>query len=467
MPRFHSTNPATGTPVWSGPAATSAEIDAAVARARAAFPAWSARPIEERSALLLAYAARLTERKADLADLISREIGKPLWEALTEVQAMIGKIDLSIAAHQRRCADFTGGPAITRFRPHGVVAVLGPYNFPGHLPNGHIVPALLAGNTVLFKPSELAPGVAELTRQIWREAGLPEDVLIVLQGDRATGEPLSAHPDIDGLFFTGGARAGRALSELFSRRPGKILALELGGNNPLVVWPPFNLEAAALLVVQSAFLSAGQRCTCARRLILPAGPTGDDLLRRISTLLSRLRVGPPTDRPEPFMGPLVSAEAADRVLHAQAELVSRGATSLVPCCALSPALLTPGLIEVTHLPDRSDDEIFGPLLQVIRVPTFDQALAEANRTAYGLAAGLLCDDATLYSKFRDTVRAGVINWNQQLTGASGAAPFGGIGASGNHRPSGFFAADYCSYPVAGIELPTLTVPAQLPPGLLP
>jgi succinylglutamic semialdehyde dehydrogenase len=415
---FRSTNPATGAPVWTGPAATPAEVDSAVARARAAFPAWSRRPLEERAALLRAYAARLTERKADLADLISREIGKPLWEALNEVQAMIGKIDLSLAAHEKRCAEFSGGPAITRFRPHGVVAVLGPYNFPGHLPNGHIVPALLAGNTVLFKPSELAPGVAELTREIWRESGLPEDVLIVLQGGRETGEPLSAHPGIDGLFFTGGSRAGRALAELFARRPGKILALELGGNNPLVVWHPYHLEAAALLVVQSAFLSAGQRCTCARRLILPVGLTGDDLLRRVSALIARLRVGPPTDRPEPFMGPLVSVEAADRVLHAQAELLSRGGVALLPCRSLGPALLSPGLIDVTNIPDRTDDEIFGPLLQVIRVRTFDEALAEANRTAYGLAAGLLCDDATLYSKFRDTVRAGIINWNQQLTGAS-------------------------------------------------
>lgn len=464
---FHSTNPATGAPIWTGPAAKPAEVDAAVARARAAFPAWSARPLEERAALLRAFAARLTERKADLADLISREVGKPLWESLTEVQSMIGKIDLSLAAHEKRCADFTAGPAVARFRPQGVVAVLGPFNFPGHLPNGHIVPALLAGNTVLFKPSELAPGVAELTRQIWREAGLPEDALIVLQGARETGEVLSAHSGIDGLFFTGGSRAGRALAELFARRPGKILALELGGNNPLVAWHPFNIEAAALLVVQSAFLSAGQRCTCARRLILPIGLTGDDLLRRVVAVLSRLRVGPATDRPEPFMGPLVSAEAADRVLHAQAELLSRGATALLPCRALAPALLTPGLIDVTHIPARSDDEIFGPLLQIIRVRTFDEALAEANRTAYGLAAGLLCDDAELYSKFRDTVRAGIVNWNQQLTGASGAVPFGGVGASGNHRPSGFFAADYCSHPVAGIELPALVVPAQLPPGLNP
>ncbi len=462
---FASINPATGGPVWSGPAASPAEIDDAVARARAAFRPWSRRPLEERIAILRAFAARLSARKAELADQISREIGKPLWEALTEVQSMVGKVELSIEAHARRCADFTGGPAITRFRPHGVVAVFGPFNFPGHLPNGHLVPALLAGNTALFKPSELAPGVAELTRACWREAGLPEDALIVLQGGRETGEHLARHAGIDGLFFTGGSRAGQALAELFARRPGKILALELGGNNPLVAWHPFQIEAAAVAIVQSAYLGAGQRCTCARRLILPSGLAGDDLLRRLLALLASLRVGPPTDRPEPFLGPLVSAAAAERVLAAQEALLAGGATALAACRRLGPALLTPGLIDVTALRERPDEEIFGPLLQVVRVPDFDAALAEANRTAYGLAAGLLCDDPELYSKFRDEIRAGVVNWNQQLTGASGAAPFGGLGASGNHRPSGYFAADYCSHPVASIEIPRLALPAQLPPGL--
>lgn len=463
---FSSINPATGEPVWTGAAATAADVDAAVARARAAFRPWSRRPLEERVGILRAYAARLTARQDELARLISAEVGKPHWEALTEVQSMAGKIELSIDAHARRCGEFTGGPAVTRFRPHGVVAVFGPFNFPGHLPNGHLVPALLAGNTALLKPSEHAPGVAELTRLCWREAGLPEDALIVLPGARATGEALARHPGIDGLFFTGGSLAGQALATHFASRPGKILALELGGNNPLVVWHPCDIEAAALLVVQSAFLSAGQRCTCARRLILPGGLTGDDLLRRLLDLLRALRVGPATDRPEPFMGPLVSAAAAGRVLATQQELIGRGATALLPCRSLGPALLTPGLVDVTTLRERADEEIFGPLLQVIRVRDFDAALTEANNTAYGLAAGLLCDDAALYQRFRDEIRAGIVNWNQQLTGASGAAPFGGVGASGNHRPSGFFAADYCSHPVASIEIPKLAVPAKLPPGLM-
>lgn len=467
MNTFSSINPATGEPVWTGPAATSAGVSAAVARARAAFRGWSHTPLAEREAQLRAFAKVLESRRAPLADAISREIGKPTWEALTEVTTMIGKIELSIAAYARRCADFTGGPAVTRFHPHGVVAVLGPFNFPGHLPNGHIVPALLAGNTVVFKPSECAPLVAELTAAAWHDAGLPAGVLEVVQGARETGAALVESPELDGLFFTGSARTGLWLAEKFARTPEKILALELGGNNPLVVWPPGNVRAAALLTVQSAFLTAGQRCTCARRLVVPTGPAGDEFMACLLALVRTLRTGAYTDRPEPFMGPVISAAAADRVLGAQRALLDRGATALIEARSLRPGtgLVSPGLVDVTAVTPREDEEIFGPLLQVIRVPDFAAAITEANATRYGLAAGLIAEDPTLYDRFRHEVRAGLINWNQQLTGASGAAPFGGVGRSGNHRPSAFFAADYCAYPVASIEVPELKLPASLPPGL--
>lgn len=477
---FSSTNPATGAPVWTGPAATTDEVARAVAAARAAFPAWARRPLAERAAFLRAFARELTARQPALAATLSREVGKPRWEALTEVQAMIAKIDLSLAAHAQRCADIPSSLGVTRFRPHGVVAVLGPFNFPGHLPNGHIVPALLAGNTVVFKPSELAPLVAEETLAAWAAAGLPADVLRLVQGGRATGEALAAHPGIDGLFFTGSAAAGRALHARFASTPEKILALEMGGNNPLVVHRVADPAAAALLTAQSAYLSAGQRCTCARRLIVVTGaaehpPSAADygeaapFLAELLRLLPRLRVGPADATPEPFMGPVISAAAAERLVAAQASLLARGAVPLVALRHLQPGtgLVSPGLLDVTAVPDRDDEEHFGPLLQLIRVPDFAAALAEANRTAYGLAAGLLSDDAALYDEFRATVRAGLINWNQPLTGASSGAAFGGLGRSGNHRPSAWLAADYCSHPVASIEVPFLRSPATLPPGIDP
>jgi succinylglutamic semialdehyde dehydrogenase len=467
MTALTSINPATGETVWQGPVADATAVDRAVANARRSFRDWSARPLADRETILREFAKQLTAQKEELATLISTEVGKPHWEALTEVQSMIGKIDLSIEAHAKRCGELRSAVGVTRFRPHGVVVVLGPFNFPGHLPNGHIAPALLAGNTVVFKPSELAPAVAEKTAALWRAAGLPEHVLQVLQGGREAGAALAAHPGIDGLYFTGSARVGLALNELFARTPEKILALEMGGNNPLIVHRAADRRAAVALAVQSAFLSAGQRCTCARRLIVPAGEEGDIFIDLLISTLAKLRVGPASDRPEPFMGPVVSGAAAEKLLVAQRGLIARGGRIRLEMRRLreGTGLLTPGLIDVTHVADRGDEEFFGPLLQLIRVADFDAALAEANRTAYGLAAGLISDDRALFERFYREVRAGIVNWNQQLTGASSAAPFGGVGRSGNHRPSAYFAADYCSYPVASIEVPELKLAAQLPPGL--
>jgi succinylglutamic semialdehyde dehydrogenase len=469
MATFSSIDPATGATVWTGLSADAGAVALAVTAARRAFPAWADLSVADREGVLRRFARELESHRAELAQAISREVGKPPWEAQAEVGSMITKIDFAVAGHARRTAEFGQGNAVTRFRPHGVCAVFGPFNFPGHLPNGHIVPALLAGNTVVFKPSEHAPLVAELTAAAWHRAGLPDGVLNLVQGGRETGAALAVHPGLDGLFFTGSARTGLWLAEHFARTPERILALELGGNNPLVVWSARDLAAAALIVVQSAYATAGQRCTCARRLIVPAGPAGEAVIDAVIARLGHVRTGAWTEKPEPFLGPVVSAAAARAVLAAEAQLVSAGARPLVPLRHLKPdtGLVAPGLIDVTSVPSLPDEEVFGPLLQVQRVPDFDAALATANATRYGLAAGLVSDDAALYARFRRAARAGIVNWNQPLTGASGAAPFGGIGRSGNHRPSGLFAADYCSYPVAGIEVPELKLPPQLPPGLAP
>lgn len=466
---FSSLNPATGDVVWTGAAATAHDVNTAVARARAALPIWSRASLGEREAHLRAFACVLETRKLDLAQAISLEVGKPRWEALTEAQSMITKIDFAVRGYAQRCAEFGTGPAITRFRPHGMCAVFGPFNFPGHLPNGHIVPALLAGNTVVFKPSELTPLVAERTIAAWHEAGLPPGVIELVQGGRETGAALATHAGIDGLFFTGSARTGRWLAEQFARTPEKILALELGGNNPLVVWSAGDLRAAALIVAQSAYATAGQRCTCARRLIVPEGNEGDAVLAAVHAVTARIRVGAFTETPEPFMGPVISADAANSLVARQAAHIAAGADPILYMIQenRNKGFVSPGLLDVTSVADRDDEEWFGPLLQVIRVRDFDAALAEANATRYGLTAGLVSDDRALYERFRREVRAGLINWNQPLTGASGAAPFGGVGRSGNHRPSGLFAADYCAYPVASIEVSELKPPAQLPPGLGP
>ena len=460
-PELVSTDPSTGEEVWRGPVASERDVDGAVAAARAAQADWERQPLDARIAVLRRYQEIVRERADDLARLISRETGKPFWETKTEAQAVAGKVDISITAHEERTGtsmnDAGAVRQALRHRAHGVLAVLGPYNFPAHLPNGHIVPALLAGNTIVFKPSELTPATAALLKEFWTAAGLPDGCLQIVQGGGPTGKALAGHAGIDGLLFTGSAQTGYALARQFGDTPNRILALEMGGNNPLIAWgvEAGNLEGAAALVAQSAFLSAGQRCTNARRLIVEDGKH-EALVTEVDALAGELIVGAPFDEPQPFMGPVVANAAADRLQQQYDALVGKGAKVIRPLerADADKPFLTPAILDTTDV-DRGDEEMFGPILQVIRVADFDSALAEANATRFGLAAGLLSPDAALYERFQRGIRAGIVNWNRPTNGASSAAPFGGVGASGNHRPSAYYAADYCAYPVASLESESL------------
>lgn len=454
---MRSIDPATGQAIWEGEEVAVAAIPAMVERARAALPGWADRPVEERVAIVERYAALLKERTDDIARDMARETGKPLWETRAELGSMVNKVAVSIAAQAERAgsrrADTAFGRAVLRHKPHGVMAVLGPYNFPGHLPNGHIVPALLAGNAVLFKPSEEAPLTGENMTRALHDAGVPEAVFQLVQGGRDQGAALIA-ADIDGLLFTGAASTGAHFRRAMIDRPHVILALELGGNNPLIAWGDAETSAAA--IVQSAFITTGQRCSCARRLILPDGGEGDATIEAVHTLAARLRIGAWDDPEEPYMGPLISARAAQTAIDAVAGLKAKGARTLLPFERLerSDAFVTPGMYDVTGLA-VPDAEIFAPVLQVVRVPDFDAAIAAANDTSFGLSAGLLADDPELWQRFLARSRAGVVNWNRPTTGAAANMPFGGLGQSGNHRPSAYYAADYCAYPVASFEADTI------------
>jgi succinylglutamic semialdehyde dehydrogenase len=470
-PAFVSRNPGTGGVVWEGKGASAADVDRAVASARRAFGAWSALPFDARIEIVRRFAALLTEGKEVLAHAIGRETGKPLWEARTEVAAMAAKVEISIAAYHERTGEkrtaIADGTAVLRHRPHGVVAVFGPYNFPGHLPNGHIVPALIAGNAVVFKPSELAPGVARATVELWREAGLPAGVLNLLQGEKDTGVALANHRQIDGLFFTGSSGTGTLLHKQFGGRPEIVLALEMGGNNPLVVAHVDDIDAAVHHTIQSAYLSAGQRCTCARRIFVPRDAFGDRFLERFAQVSARIAYGLYDADPQPFMGAVVSAKAATTLIAAQARLVAAGARPILAMTQRDERLgfVSPAILDVTEVADLPDEEHFGPLAQIVRYADFDEAIARSNDTAYGLSAGLLADDEALWTQFHRTIRAGIVNWNRPTNGASSAAPFGGTGRSGNHRPSAYYAADYCASPMASVESAQLTMPASVSPGL--
>ncbi len=452
---LRSIEPATGKEIWQGKAG---DVDRAVARANEAFSKWATTPLAVRIELLRRFVNVVRKHNDDFAELIARETGKPLWEAQTEVQAVMGKVDISVISYaertgQKKLDSALQGSAALRHKPHGVMVVLGPYNFPAHLPNGHIVPALLAGNTVVFKPSEKTPVVGEFLVRCLHEAGISDDVIQCVHGGPDEGKQLVNHKAINGVLFTGSARAGIAINRALASDPSKIVALEMGGNNPIVALPTAKLHDAAATIIQSAFTTAGQRCTAARRLIVTAD-FYDELIPAVKSLADRLIVDEPFADPAPFFGPVIDNEAADLLSESFLALMSRGGRPIKhlkrPHADLP--MLSPGIIDTTELEERPDIELFGPLLQVIKVDNFSAAITEANDTRYGLSASLLGGTPKDFERFWTETRAGIVNWNRPTNGASSSAPFGGIGLSGNHRPAAFYAADYCAYPVASAEM---------------
>ncbi len=477
--KFSSINPVNGQSIWEGSQAIETEINAAVISARAAFPAWSGLSLEERLSYLEDFIELVKEHKNELAEALCKDTGKAIWECAIEVTSPISKLGISVDAYEDRTGTWLNAErssletfvrsnskpdSIVRHKPHGVIAVFGPYNFPIHTPHGHILPALLAGNTLVFKPSELTPYVSELVMELWQQAALPPGVINMVQGKVETGKILSNHPGIDGIFFTGSSRTGTILHQNYAGHPGKILALEMGGNNPLLVHKVQDIKATVYLIIQSAFITAGQRCTCARRLILIDNAESQKVLDLLIETASKIKIGDPADASN-FMGPVISNIQAQKLLEAQAALISKGAKPLLEMKKLSlgDAYVSPGIIDCTGIAD--DEENFGPLLKVYRVKDWNAAIAKANDTDYGLSSGLISDDEKLYEDFYERIRAGLVNWNNQITGASSAAPFGGVGYSGNHRPSAYYAADYCAYPVSSMESAVIKLPEKLSPGI--
>lgn len=443
--------------VWQGHAASEQQVDRAIASAQAAFQSWSGLGFETRLGICRQFAEVLQANRDQLANTIHLETGKPLWECLTEVTAMVNKIAISETAYQQRTGNQDDGTRHLRHRPHGVLAVFGPYNFPGHLPNGHIVPALLAGNTVVLKPSELTPATAEATLKLWLQTDLPPGVINLVQGSVAVGIRLIENP-IAGVLFTGSSATGQTIHRQLAGRTEVICALEMGGNNPLILSPEHAPDFAAATILQSAFLSTGQRCTCARRLIMVESEACEQTLRAVLDLASKITIGRVNmHQPQPFMGPVINGNTAKRLLAAQHRLQELGGQTLAE---MKPhehdAYLSPGIIDMTpclqsDAPRNStapDQEWFGPLLQVYRVKSVQEAIDLANHTRYGLAAGFIGDHTAEQGSFLNQIRAGVTSVNAPTAGASSAMPFGGVGCSGNHRPSAFYAADYCAWPQA-------------------
>ncbi|HYF14786.1 MAG TPA: aldehyde dehydrogenase family protein [Phycisphaerales bacterium] len=456
--------------VWQG-SPDESHVDRAVAAARAALPAWSAMGFEGRSRVLRRFQALARERAEAVAALVRDEVGKAMWDARAEAALLAAKVDVTLdpAGAINRVTPYDVPLSATRtgrcdFRPHGVMAVIGPFNFPAHLPNGHIVPALALGNTVVFKPSDKAPAAGQMLAELFDEAcraqGAPAGVVNLVQGGASIARRLTGPADVDGVLFTGSWPVGRAITQANLDRPDRILALEMGGNSPALVMHDADLRLALVECLRSAFVTTGQRCTCTRRIILHE-PIAAKFLSAFERAARTIIVGDPRS-PGVFMGPIVSRAARDDVLHAQAKMLGADGEAILESRSIENAgggwFLSPGIVRVdaftrTHdLAEHAgaDEEVFGPLVRVCVARDLDHAIELANATRFGLAASIFTRSESQAQAFLRACLAGCINVNTGTAGASGKLPFGGLGLSGNHRPAGAFSVDYCAHPVASM-----------------
>ena len=456
--------------------ATPDEIADAARRARAAQKAWAKMPAPARGRVI-ANAGRLFENnKEALSKLVTREMGKVYREALGDVQEVIDTCDFFLGEGRRLYgqtvpSEMPNKNLFTFRMPVGTALIITAGNFPAAVPSWYIIPALLTGNSVVWKPSEYTPAVAEAMTAIFHAAGVPKDVLITVVAEgKETFEGMVKGLDegtINKVGFTGSTEVGR----LIGAKVGEYIqsaCLELGGKNPMIIMPDADLDLALDGALFAGFGTAGQRCTCARRLIIKNGAVGDAFIQRLVEVSRNLVVGQWDAQPQPFMGGVISLHAAQQILQAQQRLIDLGAQVLLPVTQAdaNSSLLSPGLLDVTHVSDVPDEEYFGPLSCIYRYDHFDEALALANGTRFGLSVGLVSPDRELFDRLLIEARAGIVNWNKPLTGASSAAPFGGVGASGNHRASAFYAADYCAWPMASLESQQVSLPEKLSPGIV-
>ncbi|MFQ5515444.1 MAG: aldehyde dehydrogenase family protein [Myxococcota bacterium] len=448
-------------------------LESAVEAARHAHPAWRDAHPEERAAYLRRFATCIELERDRLAQLIAREVGKPLWEAATEVDAMVAKVEITLGPGLEliRERSFESGPGQrARWRAHarGVLAVLGPFNFPGHLLHGHVVPALATGNTVVVKPSEHAPATGQLYAELAQRAGFPPGVLNLVQGDGQVGARLASHPDVQGVLFTGSYAVGRRILEATLDQPFKIVALEMGGKNAVLVCADADPGQAAHAIAYGAAITTGQRCSATSRVIVER-PRADELIERLVRVFGGIHIGYGLDE-DVFMGPLISAAARER--HARVLELAReeGAEILLEGGPVEGPrrghYVRPSLHRVDRVSRTSPyqaEEHFVPDVHVVVVEDFDEAVAALGCSDYGLAGSVFTSSRERFEHVLRESRLGLLNWNTSTVGASSNLPFGGVGRSGNDRPAGVMSTLYCTYPIASLERLD-PEPLPTPPG---
>lgn len=450
-------------------------IDEACAAAKKAFPSWARLSLDERKSYLLRLKEIFDGHTEQMAQLISRDTGKPLWDSMTEAKNLGNKIDITLNHSLKLIAEthipnaLPGVEGVVRHKARGVMAILGPFNFPAHLPNGHLIPALIAGNTVVFKPSEQTPAVGQFMAQLIEKAELPPGVFNLVQGDGESGRRLSANENVDGVLFTGSYDVGLKIKQETMSHYWKILALEMGGKNATVVWDDAEMDKAIYETLIGSYLSTGQRCSGTSRIILH-DKIADEFTERFYQAAKRLTIGHWSENP--FMGSLINAGAVEKYIRFQEIANREGCESMMRGKALDLKhkgyYVTPSIHLVPKFDPNSvyqKSEIFGPNVAIYRSSDFDETLNIVNSTGYGLVMALFSKNKSLYEESLLKARVGLLNWNRTTNGASSRLPFGGMGKSGNDRPSADYAIQYCTVPVASLEDPTAFDKTKMLPGI--
>jgi succinylglutamic semialdehyde dehydrogenase len=440
-------------------------VPAAVEQAVKAFPKWRGLSVSKRISKLKAVQRTLKKRQSELTRLVAMEVGKPLIEAHREVDRFIAKLDDTLGAGLGLIRSFDvkvakGVQGECHYRPLGALAVIGPFNFPAHTPGSHILPALLVGNTVVFKPSEYTPFVGQLIAEAFHSAGFPKGVFNLVQGGTPVGVKLVEHPQIQGVLFTGSTAAGSAIKAATLKAPWKILALEMGGKNAALVLGDADLELAAKESVVAAFSMAGQRCNATSRILVER-KVAKPFLKLFLELAERVKVGYPLEEGV-LMGPLVSHEAVGK-FQRYVKMASEGGFQTLRAGKtlgswgkrrgyyVTPAVHLNEQPSLKALSRYRQEEIFGPDAAIQLVRNEAEAVAINNEVVYGLVTSVFTKSRSRFERLLPEIDTGMVNFNRGTIFSSGKLPFGGTKASGSFQPAGLFSPYYCTVPIAVLK----------------
>jgi acyl-CoA reductase-like NAD-dependent aldehyde dehydrogenase/4-aminobutyrate aminotransferase-like enzyme/GNAT superfamily N-acetyltransferase len=445
---FHSVDPASPGEVVFEAVSSPEHAALAVTAAADAWEDWARLSSEERVEGLRRFAKALERRIEPMAQAVTLEMGKVLREARVEARSLQDRIELVARDQLPRVAPWEapGVDGECRYHPLGVIAVIGPFNFPLHLVHAHVIPALATGNTVVIKPSERCPLTAQRYVEAFAEAGLPPVVQLV-QGTADVGRALIAAPELRGVAFTGSWPTGHAIQRALIDRPEVLVALEMGGQNMALVLDDADLDQALEGVLLGAYLTTGQRCTGTSRVLVQRG-VAQAFTKRLVAAARDLPWGAPSS--DVFMGPMASVADRDRVDALCAAGVAAGAEVLLAAARREGgAWRGPSVhrIAADHDSQYTRDEVFGPDLAITVVEDLNEAISVVRSSNYGLSVSLFSADSASLEEVYLRTSVGCVNWNRSTNRASGAFPFGGLGRSGNHRPAGAGAVHYTTYPV--------------------